>query len=416
MHTIIFYWMRWTGKSTIWKKVASELWYIFIDLDIFIEKKVWMKLDKYIAKVWWDKFRNTEHESLKEVLNQDREKIAASFSWEGEKIQDRGMKKKLISLGWWTIVFERNIAEINKLEHKISFFLETNINEIAKRIQKDEENDENRPSLTWEDVVTELKKVYEQRESIYKNNADEIVDNNWAIEETIKTLVQIINKRKICIPITNFEENYIKKTFEKLKKIDEISYIELRIDFLKDLTRLKSLIEDCPKKVIITNRIKEEWWKFEWNYKKSLEIQKKALELWADLVDLELQTLETIKNPEINFEKIIISSHNFEETPSLEKLIKILEKMKKYNPKVYKIAVKPNKEEDVDTIYKLSEYFKENFTRSEYIFISMWELWKQTRINIPKQWAMLTFASFEGDISAPWQIGYKEIYEKIVLS
>lgn len=97
---------------------------------------------------------------------------------------------------------------------------------------------------------------------------------------------------------------------------------------MKDLTRLKSLIEDCPKKVIITNRIKEEWWKFEWNYKKSLEIQKKALELWADLVDLELQTLETIKNPEINFEKIIISSHNFEETPSLEKLIKILEKMK----------------------------------------------------------------------------------------
>jgi 3-dehydroquinate dehydratase len=42
----------------------------------------------------------------------------------------------------------------------------------------------------------------------------------------------------------------------------------------------------------------------------------------------------------------------------LDELKEVLDRMKKYNPQVYKIAVMPNSEKDVEVIYKLVDYFK----------------------------------------------------------
>jgi 3-dehydroquinate dehydratase type I len=66
-------------------------------------------------------------------------------------------------------------------------------------------------------------------------------------------------------------------------------------------------------------------------------------------------------------EKIIISHHNFSKTPDLEFLKNILKKMQKYSPEVYKIAVTPENEKDVDIIFKLNKYFLENFYNSPII-------------------------------------------------
>jgi len=82
-----------------------------------------------------------------------------------------------------------------------------------------------------------------------------------------------------------------------------------------------------------------------------------------------LESLERINTgyPQgVPLQKLIISHHNFEKTPDLEFLKSILEKMKKYNPEVYKIAVTPKNKKDVDIIFELDYYFnKKN------IFISM---------------------------------------------
>jgi len=388
MQNIILSWMRWTWKTTVWKELAKALWAKFYDLDIYMNEKVW-SINDYIEKNGWDAFRNLEHESLLEIL-EDKD-------------------KKVISLWWWTIVFDRNYKAIRKDKNSIIFFLETKLENIAKRIEKDEKNNAKRASLTWKSVLEELEEVYKQRESIYKTNCDFIVSNNENIEKTSKDILKIINSKKVCVPIVNFEN--IDNLIKNIEKEDKISYVEFRIDFLKDLSKLDKL--KTTKKSIFTNRIKKEWWNFAWTEKESLEIAKKSLELGADLVDLELSVIEKLKDIDVDTNKLIVSYHNFDKTPELEDLKQILERMKKFNPKVYKIAVFPQNKNDVETIYKLTDYFKENYIWKEFIFISMWELGMETRVKVPQQWWLLSFASFWKNISAPGQIDFETLYEKL---
>ena len=169
---MILFWMRWTWKSTIWKIISERLNYKFVDLDKFMNQKVW-DINDYIQEKGWDAFRDLEHESLNEVLKLDGNYV--------------------ISLWWWTIIFPRNVEQINKLDDKILIFLETKLENIAKRIEKDEKNNKKRASLTWKSVLDELKEVYTQREDIYKQKAQYIINNDGSLEETIEDILKIVD-------------------------------------------------------------------------------------------------------------------------------------------------------------------------------------------------------------------------------
>ena len=140
---------------------------------------------------------------------------------------------------------------------------------------------------------------------------------------------------------------------------------------------------------------------------------KKYSKSWVNYVDFELLNWDEIINlkKELKNTKLILSYHNFEKTLNFEELKEILTQMSKYSPDVYKIALMPKTQEDIETIYELSDYFKANYTW-DFIFISMWELWMQTRINIPKKWWLLSFWILNKS-SAPGQIKYDDLYKKI---
>jgi 3-dehydroquinate dehydratase len=72
----------------------------------------------------------------------------------------------------------------------------------------------------------------------------------------------------------------------------------------------------------------------------------------------------------------------------------------------------PKNKDDIQIIYDLRDYFVDNYPWKDFIFISMWELWMQTRIDIPKKWWLLTFWSLK-DSSAPGQINYSNLYNLI---
>ncbi len=387
--------MRCIWKSTIWKEIANRLWYTFIDLDDFMEKKVQMKKDKYVEKKWWDSFRELEHKTLKNILE---------LNW-----------KNLIVLWWWTITFERNIEEINKKENKNMIFLDTNIKKIIERIEKDEASNIMRKSLTWGDVKAEINKVHEERKQTYKENADFIIDNNWTIEESTIKIINIINQQKDCLTITNFEESYLQKTFKKLSEIKEINYLELRIDILKDLNNLKEIMNCCPKNAIITNRIKQEWGEFTWTFEESYNIQKKIQNTQNCFIDIELQTIENIERPKLNFEKVILSYNNCERTPEFKELIDILNKMKKYNPETYKITVRIKTKEDIYTIYKLSDYFKENFRWKHYIFSPIWEILVREKVKIPREWSSIAYVTIDWEKTIYWNVDYKLYSKEIII-
>jgi 3-dehydroquinate dehydratase len=71
----------------------------------------------------------------------------------------------------------------------------------------------------------------------------------------------------------------------------------------------------------------------------------------------------------------------------------------------------PNSEKDVEVIYKLVDYFKWNY-KADFVLISMWELWEQTRIELPQKWELLTFWSLWLE-SAPGQIRFDKLYDLI---
>ncbi len=447
MEIIVLYWMRWTGKSTIWKKLAFEKWYDFVDLDNYILWKAKeqffeiSKLSEYIDKAWWEEFRNKEHEFLKEVLNKQ------IFKW----------KSLVFSLWWWTVIFERNIEVLNApslirrgLEGGLNLniiYLETSLEKIASRIEQDEKSWNTRNSLTWKSVLEELEEIFEKRKEIYKSNCDFSVDNNWTLEQTLQEIKQKLNYWWICIPITSLEK--VDEIYEKIKFDRKIKFVELRLDLIFErnyllppkiggkqvssspilgdykvnLNILKEFIKKCPKKVICTNRASFEWWNFNWTPEQSLELLSKCLEFWADFVDVELKTLEKIQNVKI-FQKsiqlslllskngkgeVVISFHDFQKTPSLEELENVLKKMQKFSPKVYKIACMPQEKSDVQKIYDLVKKVDWSFC-----FISMWELWLETRIKtLSMKNCFMSFWSFWENISAPWQIDYIELYKQV---
>jgi 3-dehydroquinate dehydratase-1 len=93
----------------------------------------------------------------------------------------------------------------------------------------------------------------------------------------------------------------------------------------------------------------------------------------------------------IQEKELIISYHNFDHTPHLDFLIQKIEEMSQYKPYVYKIAVMPKTQKDIETIYNLQEYFTKKYPAERNIFISMGELGRETRINIPKMGGWITF-------------------------
>ena len=164
---ILIYWMRWTWKSTVWKALAKSLKRDFIDLDNYIEQAENNKIITIVEKNGMEYFRDLEYKYLKEILD-----ISSNT---------------VISLWWGTVIFERNIREINKYD-SLKIYLYSSIESIIKRVTDDEKNLKNRPCLTWKNIIDELQNIYSTREEVYENNYDLKIENNWNISTVVEKI------------------------------------------------------------------------------------------------------------------------------------------------------------------------------------------------------------------------------------
>ena len=213
----------------------------------------------------------------------------------------------------------------------------------------------------------------------------------------------------ICIPIT------AKTTNEALKlvKTTQADIIELRADFIRDISikNLEKILKNTKKHLIVTVRKSSEGGKFSGSEEKRLELLKKAIELGADFVDIELSSGTNTINQLIKVSKktkIIVSHHNFKKTPS--NLQVIYRKIKKTGCDVIKIAVFANSINDNALIFKLIDKAKKD--NKKIIALCMGAHGEISRILSPVLGAFLTFGSLEkGKESAPGQIEAKTLKE-----
>lgn len=103
----------------------------------------------------------------------------------------------------------------------------------------------------------------------------------------------------------------------------------------------------------------------------------------------------------LDFPNLVLSYHNFQETP--ENMMEILSELTILNPKLVKVAVMAHTEQDVLDLMNYTRGFKTLNPEQEYVTISMGKVGKVSRITADVTGSSWSFASLD-EASAPGQI------------
>lgn len=133
-----------SGKTTIGKKLATRLGFLFIDLDKLIENKYRITIPDIFNRFDEDAFRLVEHQTLQETF---------TFS------------NAVISTGGGTPCFYDNMALIN--QHGYSVYIQMHINSLYERLVNSKKKRPLLDNKTPEQVMEHIHKQLKERESDY---------------------------------------------------------------------------------------------------------------------------------------------------------------------------------------------------------------------------------------------------------
>lgn len=132
--------------------------------------------------------------------------------------------------------------------------------------------------------------------------------------------------------------------------------VELRIDFLEEVDLPKLLEEDIP--LILTNRPPSEGGRFKGDEASRVKLLLEGVSLGAPCVDLELSTdpdlvREVRERAERAGAGLILSWHDFGQTPPLERMLEVAKRMGSAGCTIGKIVPTAHSPRDVLTILDL---------------------------------------------------------------
>lgn len=200
---------------------------------------------------------------------------------------------------------------------------------------------------------------------------------------------------KICLSIGNISVN------EVLDQLKGVALAEIRIDLLNLTDDELATIFNQHKNLIATYRLQGDNDKME-------TLLTKAIHNGCAYIDIDIETPLAFRNRLIEKGqnkgcKVILSYHNFAETPDSKMLNDIIENLFESKADLAKIACMANSEEDCDRVLELYSKTK------NLIAFCMGEIGKRTRFEALKMGAPFTYASIEGKETAPGQISYDEM-------
>lgn len=151
------------GKSTIGKRLAKKLNYRFIDCDREIENRTGARISLIFDIEGEAGFRKREKQLLEELTENTHTVLATG----GGVILDEENRELLSTRG-------------------MVIYLEASIKQLRKRTSKDKR----RPLLNTEDPDSRMQEIFREREPLYKETADAVVNTD---KKPIKNIVE-----KIC--------------------------------------------------------------------------------------------------------------------------------------------------------------------------------------------------------------------------
>ncbi|XP_054800931.1 bifunctional 3-dehydroquinate dehydratase/shikimate dehydrogenase, chloroplastic-like isoform X2 [Prosopis cineraria] len=221
------------------------------------------------------------------------------------------------------------------------------------------------------------------------------------------------NSTLICAPILSDSVDEMLIQMRKAKELGA-DLVELRLDSLNNFNppqHLHTLIKQRPLPTLVTYRPTWEGGKYHGDESKRLDALRLAAELGSEFVDVELEVAREFfnsigeKKPE-NV-KIIVSSHNYENTPSVEQLGNLVARIQASGCDVVKIATTALDIVDNARIFQVLAN-----SQVPMIGLAMGEKGLMSRILSAKFGGFLTFGSVKsGAESAPGQPTVRDLLE-----
>jgi 3-dehydroquinate dehydratase type I len=192
-----------------------------------------------------------------------------------------------------------------------------------------------------------------------------------------------------------------------VKKIEPLAdLLEVRIDLIGDSWR--ALVKHFAKPWLACNRRAEEGGRWRGSASERIDELLQAIKLGAAIVDIELSTpdIDKIVREIKGLVKCLLSYHDLEGTPSLEKMREIIRKQLAAGADICKVVTTARSFADnLATLQLISD-----FPESRVVAFAMGDLWYLSRILCPLVGGDFTYASIEeGKESAPGQITVRDL-------
>jgi len=216
-----------------------------------------------------------------------------------------------------------------------------------------------------------------------------------------------MKKPRICASIVNRDLAAIREV-EPL-----VELFEVRIDLIGD--GWQEVARQLEKPWIACNRMAQEGGSWQDSEARRKEELLKAIQLGADIVDIELATtnLERVVSLIKKRAKCLLSFHELEKTPALDSLKKIVKRQLAAGADICKVVTTAQKFEDNITILKLIPEFPE----ARIVAFAMEPLGLPSRILSPLVGGDFTYSAIEkGGESAPGQVtvaGLHKLYQMV---
>ena len=224
---------------------------------------------------------------------------------------------------------------------------------------------------------------------------------------------------KICVPLTGSDQEQLQAEAEAAMK-KSIDLVEWRGDCfcsVHDLTEmeqtakiLRKQMGDCP--ILFTCRTEDG--RFSISIRDYIELNKRMIATGCiDLVDVELfmgdmVCRELVEYAHAHHVAVVISNHEFEQTPDVDVMVRRLQSMRYLGADVPKIAVMPKNNRDVLKLLQATDTFNQWFGDCPIITMSMGKMGVISRLCGETFGSALTFATV-GKASAPGQISVDEV-------
>ena len=224
---------------------------------------------------------------------------------------------------------------------------------------------------------------------------------------------------KICVPLTGSDQEQLQAEAEAAMK-KSIDLVEWRGDCfcrVHDLTEmeqtakiLRQQMGDCP--ILFTCRTEDG--RFSISIRDYIELNKRMIATGCiDLVDVELfmgdmVCRELVEYAHAHHVAVVISNHEFEQTPDVDVMVRRLQSMRYLGADVPKIAVMPKNNRDVLKLLQATDTFNQWFGDCPIITMSMGKMGVISRLCGEAFGSALTFATV-GKASAPGQISVDEV-------